>query len=38
MADTDDEGLKEALQHAMDEVQGDFNIKAENIFMLRRNI
>lgn len=38
MADTDDEGLKEALQHAMDEVQGDFNIKADNIVMLRRNI
>lgn len=38
MADTDDEGLKEALQHAMDEVQGDFNVKADNIVMLRRNI
>ena len=38
MADTDDEGLKEALQHAMDEVQGDFNDKADNIVMLRRNI
>lgn len=38
MADTDDEGLKEALQHAMDEVQGDFNEKADNIVMLRRNI
>lgn len=38
MADTDDEGLKEALQHAMDEIQGDFNIKADNIVMLRRNI
>ncbi|WP_339418968.1 siphovirus Gp157 family protein [Pseudomonas sp. RL_105y_Pfl1_103] len=38
MADTDDEGLKEALQYAMDEIQGDFNIKADNIVMLRRNI
>ncbi|WP_122593213.1 siphovirus Gp157 family protein [Pseudomonas viridiflava] len=38
MADSDDEGLKEALQHAMDEVQGDFNVKADNIVMLRRNI
>ena len=38
MADTDDEGLKEALQHAMDEIQGDFNVKADNIVMLRRNI
>jgi hypothetical protein len=38
MADTDDEGLKEALQHAMDEVQGDFEVKADNIVMLRRNI
>jgi hypothetical protein len=38
MADTDDEGLKEALQHAMDEIQGDFEIKADNIVMLRRNI
>lgn len=38
MADTDDEGLKEALQHAMDEIHGDFNDKADNIVMLRRNI
>lgn len=38
MADTDDEGLKEALQYAMDEIQGDFNLKADNIVMLRRNI
>ena len=38
MADTDDEGLKEALQHAMDEIQGDFEVKADNIVMLRRNI
>ncbi|WP_085646757.1 MULTISPECIES: siphovirus Gp157 family protein [unclassified Pseudomonas] len=38
MADTDDEGLKEALQHAMDEIQGEFEVKADNIVMLRRNI
>lgn len=38
MADNDDEGLKEALQHAMDEIQGDFEVKADNIVMLRRNI
>jgi uncharacterized protein YeeX (DUF496 family) len=38
MADTDDEGLKEALQHAMDEIQGDFEVKADNIVKLRRNI
>jgi DNA polymerase/3'-5' exonuclease PolX len=38
MADTDDAGLKEALQHAMDEIQGDFDVKADNIVMLRRNI
>jgi len=38
MADTDDESLKEALQHAMDEIQGDFEVKADNIVMLRRNV
>lgn len=38
MADTDDVSLKEALQNAMDEIQGDFNLKADNIVMLRRNI
>ncbi|QZA71268.1 Gam-like host-nuclease inhibitor protein [Pseudomonas phage AH02] len=38
MADTDDEGLKEAIQNAMDEIQGDFNTKADSIVMLRRNI
>lgn len=38
MADTDDEGLKEALQNAMDEIQGEFEVKADNIVMLRRNI
>lgn len=38
MADADDEGLKEALRHAMDEIQGEFGDKAENVVMLRRNI
>jgi endonuclease III len=38
MADTDDEGLKEALQYAMDDIQGAFEVKADNIVMLRRNI
>lgn len=38
MADSDDESLKEALQHAMDEIQGEFEVKADNIVMLRRNI
>ncbi|WP_265532550.1 siphovirus Gp157 family protein [Pseudomonas saponiphila] len=38
MSDTDDEGLKEALQNAMDEIQGEFEVKADNIVMLRRNI
>lgn len=38
MADTDDESLKEALQHAMDEIQGEFEVKADNIVLLRRNI
>ncbi|WP_434676186.1 siphovirus Gp157 family protein [Pseudomonas sp. D3-10] len=38
MTDTDDEGLKEALQNAMNEIQGEFEVKADNIVMLRRNI
>lgn len=38
MADNDDEGLKEALQTTMDAIQGEFEIKADNIVMLRRNI
>lgn len=38
MADTDDEGLKEALQTTMDAIQGEFEVKADNIVMLRRNI
>jgi hypothetical protein len=38
MADVDDEGLKEALQHALEEIQGEFEVKADNVVMLRRNI
>lgn len=38
MADTDDEGLKQAIQDTMDAIQGEFEIKADNIVMLRRNI
>lgn len=38
MLDTDDEGLKQAIQDTMGGIQGEFEIKAENIVMLRRNI
>lgn len=38
MADTDDENLKQAIQDTMDAIQGEFEIKADNIVMLRRNI
>ena len=38
LLDTDDESLKEALQNAMNEIQGEFEIKAEGIVKLRRNI
>jgi hypothetical protein len=38
MADTDDEGLKEALQDTVDAILGEFEMKADNIVMLRRNI
>lgn len=38
MFDTDDESLKEALQNAMNEIQGEFEIKADSIVRLRRNI
>jgi len=38
MADSDDEGLKLALQDTMDAIQGEFAVKAESIVMLRRNI
>lgn len=38
MADTDDEGLKQAIQDTMDGIEGEFGDKADNIVMLRRNI
>jgi len=38
MADTDDEGLKQAIQDTMDAIQGEFEVKADSIVMLRRNI
>ncbi len=38
LADTDDEALIQAIQDTMDGIQGEFEIKAENIVMLRRNI
>lgn len=38
MMDTDDEGLKQAIQDTMDAIQGEFEAKADNIVMLRRNI
>ncbi|MCP8350888.1 hypothetical protein DN387_21885 [Pseudomonas sp. FBF18] len=38
MADTDDEGLKQAIQDTMDGIAGEFGDKADNIVMLRRNI
>ena len=36
-ADTDDEGLKEALQYAMGEIRGEFSDRAESVFMQSRN-
>jgi hypothetical protein len=38
LADTDDEGLRQAIQDTMDGIQGEFEVKADNIVMLRRNI
>lgn len=38
MADTDDESLLQAIQDTMDGIEGEFEVKAENIVMLRRNI
>ncbi|WP_280042039.1 siphovirus Gp157 family protein [Pseudomonas sp. Hg5Tf] len=38
LADTDDEGLKQAIQDTMESIQGEFEVKADNIVMLRRNI
>lgn len=38
MADTDDEGLRQAIQDTMDGIKGEFELKADSIVMLRRNI
>ena len=38
MLDTDDDGLKQAIQDTMGAIQGEFSDKADNIVMLRRNI
>lgn len=38
LADTDDEGLRQAIQDTMDGIKGEFEVKADNIVMLRRNI
>lgn len=38
LADTDDTGLKDAIQTTMDAIQEEFDVKAERIVMLRRNI
>lgn len=38
MLDTDDDGLKQAIQDTMGAIQGEFADKADNIVMLRRNI
>ncbi|CAG8863109.1 hypothetical protein PS627_00045 [Pseudomonas fluorescens] len=38
MADTDDDGLKQAIQDTMDGIAGEFGDKADSIVMLRRNI
>lgn len=38
LADTDDEGLRQAIQNTMDGIKGEFEVKADSIVMLRRNI
>ena len=38
MLETDDEELKQAIQDTMAGINGEFEIKADNIVMLRRNI
>lgn len=38
MLDTDDEGLKQAIQDTIGAIQGEFGEKADSIVMLRRNI
>ena len=38
LLDTDDESLKEALQNAINDIQGEFEVKADSLVRLRRNI
>ncbi|PUA43119.1 hypothetical protein C5U62_20945 [Pseudomonas protegens] len=38
LADTDDEGLRQAIQDTMDGIKSEFEVKADSIVMLRRNI
>ena len=38
MADADDESLIQAIQDTMDGIIGEFEVKAENVVMLSRNI
>lgn len=38
LAETDDEGLRQAIQDTMDGIKGEFEVKADNVVMLRRNI
>ncbi|MDD1149779.1 siphovirus Gp157 family protein [Pseudomonas sp. TNT2022 ID357] len=38
LADNDDEGLRQAIQDTMDGIKGEFEVKADSIVMLRRNI
>ncbi|POA50330.1 hypothetical protein C1893_01900 [Pseudomonas sp. MPR-ANC1] len=38
LADTDDEGLRQAIQDTMDGITGEFEVKADSVVMLRRNI
>lgn len=38
LADTDDEGLRQAIQDTMDGIKAEFEVKADSIVMLRQNI
>jgi hypothetical protein len=38
LADTDDEGLRQAIQDTMDGIKGEFEVKADSVVMLCRNI
>lgn len=38
MADTDDESLSQAIQDTLDGIIGEFEVKAESVVMLSRNI